>query len=205
MGAALHLAHVHQSPPGPVVVPAPRGYGRAMLTVRPDEAEHRRRRQAGLGAITSPAILDLLMQLPVGFPVPVGALAVRDQRLLRRLPAGVVHIDYVHGRAAHVTRLAVKPAVVDIAVVEGRVNAETMGRATGFAPFCRRQIVTPVRPPAERLTEADFWGVGVAYRGEMLVAPAPWRPQRYTAAGWLFVEEVYRAALDGELLGGAAA
>lgn len=207
MGADLHLAHVHQ--PGPfVVVPAPRGYGRAMLTVTLDPVEHERRRQAGLGGITSPEALDLLMQLPVGFSVPVGALAARDQRLLRKLPAGVVAIDSVHGRPARVTRLAVKPAVVDLAVVEGRLNAETLGRATGFAPFCRRTVLVPVRPPAERLAEADYWGVGVTLvRGgehEVLVEPAPWRPQRHTAAGWLFVERAYQAAVGGELLGGAS-
>lgn len=143
------------------------------------------------------------MGLPAGFPIPVGALPVRDQRQLRRIPAGAVHIDYAHGRPAHVTRLAVKPAVVEVATVEGRVNAETMGRATAFAPFCRRQIVTPARPTIDRLAEADFWGVGVVLdhsgEQEVLVEPKPWRPVRHTVAGWQFVERAYQAAADGGL------
>jgi len=192
MGAALHLAHVHQ-------VPAPRGYGRATLTVTLNAAEHERRQTASLDGITSPAVLDLLMQLPVGFPVPVGALEVRDQGLLRKVPAGVVHVDYRHGRPAHVTRMAVKPATVDLAVVEGRLNDTTLGRATGFAPFCRRMILTPTRPSADRLIEADFWGVGVALDRsgdhEVLVDPKPWQPMRHTAAGWVFIERVYGQVL----------
>lgn len=201
MGAALHLAHARQ-------VPAPRGYGRATLTVTLDVAEHERRQTATLGGITSYAVLDLLMQLPIGFPVPVGALAVNEQRLLRRMPTGVMHVDSVHGRPAHVTRLAVKPAVVEVAVVEGRLNAETLGRATGFAPFCRRSILAPVRPSVNRLAEADYWGVGVTLDcgddREVLVEPQPWRPMRHTAAGWLFAERAYRAAVGGELLGGVS-
>lgn len=177
-----------------VTVQAPRGYGTATLSVRVDPVEHQRRQLVGLGGIGSPAVLDLLMQLPVGLPVPVGVLQDRDRRCLRRLQPGIVELT-----SGEVTRLAVKPTVVELATVEGRVNQRTIGLASGFAPFCSRAILTPVRPSAARLAEADFWGIGVILERdgvrETLFEPEPWRPMRHTVAGWLFTEQVYRAVL----------
>lgn len=44
--------------------------------------------------------------------------------------------------------------------------------------------------------QADFYGIGVAVADgadvAVLVAPRPFRRQRFTAAGWQFLEEVYQ-------------
>lgn len=177
-----------------VTVQAPRGYGAATLSVRVDLVEHERRQNASLGSINSPAVLDLLMQLPVGLPVPVGVLQDRDRRFLCRLQPGIVE-----RAGGEVTRLAVKPVMVELATVVGRVNQRTIGLASGFAPFCSRAIVTTARPSGARLAEADFWGIGVVLEcdgvRETLVEPEPWRPMRHTVPGWLFTEQVYRAIL----------
>lgn len=164
----------------------------ASLLVSVDPVEDARRREAGLGAVTDMDALTLLLSLPEGFPVPMASLPVRDRRALRRLPTGVV--DVCDG---DVVRLAVKPLRAILATVSGTCSETALGKASNFAPFCARRVLTRVRPTMpETLIEFDFYGVGITYRAadsteETLVEPRPWRPMRHTPAGWRFIEQAY--------------
>lgn len=164
------------------------------LHIALDPAEHARRTGAGLGGIYSYGQLDLLLGLPVGMPVPVASLDARDRRTLKRLPAGAVTVT-----SGMVTRHAVRPCKVMLATVRGTVTQATMTRAGRFAPFCSRTIITPTRPRADKLFEADFYGIGVVLehdgQQETLVEPRPWRLMRHTCSGWAFVERAYELAL----------
>lgn len=165
----------------------------AALTYTLDAAEDVRRREAGGREILSPDVLELLLGLPEGMPVPVGALTARERFGLQEAPPWVVQVV-----AGHALRLAVVPLVVDLAVVQAktwRTGLETAGR---FTPFCARTMVLPEVPVDvdEMATEASFWGVGVVVQGDQLVAPVPFRRLRWTAAGRSFVERVYMDHLN---------
>jgi hypothetical protein len=166
---------------------------RAILRFRlvPDEDD--RRRRVHLGAIRSPEVLELLLGLPAGFPVPVPSLTPAERSALRLAPPGVVALN-----AGWVTRQAVYPLAVDLAVIAPRgwrAGLEVAGR---FAPFCSRLMLLRQRPHDTRSLriQADFYGIGVAVVTgtdvEVLVEPRPFRRQRFTAAGWQFLEEVYQ-------------
>jgi len=166
---------------------------RAVLRFRLDLVEDDRRRRAHSGAIRSPEVLDLLLGLPVGVPVPIGSLTPSERSALRVAPPGVVTVD-----AACVTRQAVYPLAVDLAVVASRgwrTGLEVVGR---FAPFCARVMLLRQWPDdAENLRmQADFYGIGVVIAHgtdvEILVAPHLFQRRRFTAAGWQFIEEVYQ-------------
>lgn len=163
-----------------------------VLACRADVDELDRRQGAGLGALLSSDHLELLMSLPVGWPVPVASLSYRDQRLLRRMPAGVVRVS---GAAAE--RLAVSPVNVDMAVVPATRWQLGLERAGRFAPFAARMMWLPQVP-----SDADVmvgkcrrYGIGVmagpARDARVLVQPAPFVRRRFTAAGWLFTEQVH--------------
>ena len=173
---------------GQVAIPVP-GTKNTVLHVGVDPAEHRRRQLAGLGAVLNWAVLDLLMDLPVGEPVPVGVV---ERDLLRCLPPGAVEVT-----ATHITRLAVRPCRVHRAVISGTATRRNLDRVGRFAPFCARTLLIP-KPPRrpDFLSEADFWGIGVALEHadgghEVLVPEQAWIPRRHTVIGWRFAEEAY--------------
>lgn len=167
-----------------------------VLHVGLDPVEHERRQLAGLGGIANWSVLDLLMELPVGEPIPIGALAWDHRPLLRRLPAGVAEVTQTH-----VTRLAVRSCRVHRAVIAGPATRRNLDRTSRFAPFCARTLLIPKSPRrADFLTEADFYGIGVAVEHqdgghEVLVPERPWVPKRHTVAGWRFAEKAYQRAL----------
>jgi hypothetical protein len=183
--------------PNPDTAPATRNapaYARiwsGSVLLQVDHAEHARRQAAGLGALTNLGTLDLLMTLPEGMAVPVATLSDSQRRALRRLPAGTVTTA-----DQQVTRLAVRPVRAVLATVRGRCSRTSLERASKFAPFCSRRVLTRVRPDLETLIEYDFYGVGVTYQHadgaeESLSSPRPWVPQRHTPAGWWFAERAY--------------
>lgn len=155
------------------------------LHYRLDATEHARRTRAGAGAITSLEDLQTLLQLPVGHPVPLQDLPEDHQERAHHLPTGSVEFPF-----GHITRLAVRPLAVNLAVVTGP-PAKALEAATAFAPFCPRMVQLRRDPGPAYLTEADFYGVGVTIGTEQLLAPAPHRPRRHTPAGWAFTERVY--------------
>ena len=164
-----------------------------LLFRRIDACEHDRRRRTGAARLDRIAHLETLMALPAGVPVPLRSLDSRLRNAVRALPDGAVELD---GRC--VTRLAVRPMCLELAVVRAggwRSGLEAAGR---FAPVCRRAMLLEREPPGLEplLAEAAYYGIGVllprADRLEMAAWPAAFRPARHTAAAWLFVEEIYQ-------------
>ncbi|MEU5853904.1 hypothetical protein ABZ799_01130 [Nocardiopsis dassonvillei] len=159
---------------------------------RPDPTETARRREASADPVTSWDALELLSALPIGEPVPEMSLTDNERRRVRHLPAGSVHRD-----GATITRLAVRPLAVEVAVVAGP-PAKAFESATRFAPVCARAVSLDRLPEPKRsmyLSQASFYGVGVVVGGQELLAPVPYRPKRHTPAAWRFVERVYARTL----------
>lgn len=126
-----------------VTVPASDGFGKAELQLDIDDAEHERRRAAGLGVATGHGFggLDVLMTLPHGLPVPVADLTDHQRAYVRRAPAGLCTVA-----GQNVTR----PCRVTLATV--RTNSPTrmaLDAASQFAPFCARRVV--ITRPLSRL------------------------------------------------------
>ncbi|MEU9413558.1 hypothetical protein AB0E08_48810 [Streptomyces sp. NPDC048281] len=182
----------------PVKVPTSRGWPAATLHLSIDSAEHTRRQQAGLGHIRDShgSLLDTLMALPPGIPVPVANLTRHQQDDVRRAPDGILDLNL-----GLVIRHAIRPCRVTLATVRGTCTRERIGKAGAYAPVSPRAIVTPTPPRRDYLlTEADYWGIGVLLDhgdGELetLVTPAPWKPKRHTPAAWRFVETAYASYL----------
>jgi len=163
-----------------------------MIAYSGDEAEHNRRTGFGIGALLSAEHLELLMSLPIGWPVPVRSLSYREQRLVRRLPRGVVRVA-----DSNVERLAVSPVKVELAIIRAANWRSGLERAGRFAPFTARMMWLPRLPLDAHvlLREASRYGIGVltgsAERAEVVAAPPRFVRRRFTAAGWLFTEQVY--------------
>jgi hypothetical protein len=165
----------------------------ALICYRLNDSEHARRQRAGTGAIVSADVLELLLSLPVALPVPIAALTDRERAALNLAPPGAVTRSY-----GQVTRHAAAPVAVELALIAARSWRTGLEVAGRFAPFCSRAMVLR-RPPANRADvrlQAGFYGVGVIVvedlETEVLVSPAPFQRHRFTAAGWRFLEEVYR-------------
>lgn len=165
----------------------------ALICYRLDEVEHARRFDVRAGVLASADVLELLLGLPVGMPVPLASLSGRERDALRSAPVGSVVVQ-----GAEVIRKAVVPVSVELALVGAgtwRRGLEVAGR---FTPFCARAMVLAEHPADldELRVQADFYSVGVIVSTEqvteVLVEPTPFRRVRFTAAGWQFLERVYR-------------
>ncbi|MFD3373730.1 MULTISPECIES: hypothetical protein [unclassified Streptomyces] len=164
-----------------------------VVAYREDAREIERRVSAGAAELTNRRALDLLMNLPLGEPVPVTSLSEVERRALRRMPKGTVsrHGDMV-------VRQVTQPLKVDLAVVPGRSWTAAKEKAEWFTPFCARAVLIegPLRRREDALMEADFYGIGLLVATgrdvEVIVPPRPFVRRRYTAAGWQFVEDAYR-------------
>lgn len=167
----------------------------ALFHYRMDCAEHERRSSVGAARLDRMHPLETLLRLPVGLPVPLSALAQRERRAVCALPAGAADRDRVT-----VTRRAVRPLHVDLAVVRATGWKRGLEEAGRFAPYCRRAMLLTRRPArmSEALVEANFYGIGVFLalhdEVEMVLEPGDYRPLRHTAAAWWFVEELYQRA-----------
>ncbi|MFF5211071.1 hypothetical protein [Streptosporangium sp. NPDC000396] len=165
----------------------------ALIAYRVDERERRRRALARAELLLRPEVLELLMSLPLDEPVPLASLTPAERRMLARVPRGAVS-----RQESAVVRHAVQPIRLDLAVVPGRGWESALERAGRFAPFCARAILVdgPLRRRQEAMLQTDFYGIGLLIargeRVEVLVPPRPFVRKRFTAAGWLFLEEVSR-------------
>ncbi|MFJ8637482.1 hypothetical protein [Streptomyces sp. NPDC093568] len=165
----------------------------ALFFHRLDATEHARRQEVAAERLDRMAVLETLLTLPVGIPVPLASLDAGQRRAVRALPAGAADRD-----RTTVTRRAVRPVRVDLAVVRVGGGRQGLRGAGRFAPFCRRAMLLTRRPAhlEELLAEADFYGIGVflatEHGVEMMLAPEEYRPERHTAAAWCFVEELYQ-------------
>src|SRR5690348_7493186 len=106
-------------------------------------AEHRRRETAGMGAVINPALLDRLMDLPIGIPVTdlVIWAEMADQ------PCGIVER---HEDGVRITRRLESPLTITDVVVDAPMGKELCGirDASLFAGFTRRWVAaTPSRIP----------------------------------------------------------
>lgn len=165
----------------------------ALVCYQLDDGEHARRRRVGAGEICSADVLELLLGLPLGMAVPITPLTCRERAALRLAPLGAVHVC-----DGQVTRYAVAPVAVELALVAARSWRHGLELAGRFTPFCARAMVLRRRPAdlAELQLRAGFYGVGVIVANdritEVLVEPVPFQRVRFTAAGWRFLENVYR-------------
>jgi hypothetical protein len=171
----------------------------ALFFYRVDGTEHARRVDAGAERLDRFGPLDTLMALPVGVAVPRDAMDPSLRTAVRALPRGAATVD-----SNAVTRLAVRPIRIELIVVRAPSWRRGLKLASQFAPYSRRAMLLE-RPRGaldEVLMEAAFYGVGVLVPGEeglqMVVNPEAYRPERYTPAGWLFVEEMYQRILGAE-------
>ncbi|CAL9602081.1 hypothetical protein [Streptomyces sp. NPDC057340] len=179
----------------------------AAVTVFADEV--RRRLSVGLGAVDSRTLLNALHDLPVDLPVSQSSLDAHALRTLHTAPPGVLDLGEEE-RGVVVRRLV--PAVrVELVLVHGPRGIDSskwdaaVRDASQFAPFCARGVVVS-RPASEQewhndmdllLLKARYYGVGVAVQEQTeslrwLLEPAPYRPERHSAAQWFFHEQAWR-------------
>jgi hypothetical protein len=159
-----------------------------------DLSEQARRREAGLGAVTSLWLLDAVMSLPWGVPVRLSDLSESTWEHLRVAPDGVVAID-----ADWITRLLSPPLTVVAAVVRDVGWRRPLQRVGQFTPFAQRVIVLDKVPPLRLIWEAQVTGVGVwSIENGCLAevcAPEPFKQRYWKPAGWRFAERAYAASL----------
>ena len=168
--------------------------GDAVLSV--EAAEHYRRRRLGLGALADLALLNVLMDLPLGLPVPSTDLPASAREVLASAPPGVIVDD-----GEWVTRLAEPAVVVHAAVVAGVGWRRLIRTGSVFTGVCQSVVVLERRPPQlrTRLWEAELLGVGVWLRdgaGLCEVLPPQVFHLRYVKpARWRFLENAYASHL----------
>jgi hypothetical protein len=166
---------------------------RAWIAYRPDEHETLRRRRCGMEAIVELDLLDALMDLPAGIPVPLTSLRAADRRLLRRVP-----VEALDWGGESVTRRAVPPLMPMLAIVRAAEWQDGLEAASRFASYCRRLVLLPELPadPDIALAQASFYGIGVAVaRGAipgMVLEPEPFTDWHPTPAWWSFTEKIHR-------------
>jgi hypothetical protein len=162
----------------------------AWIVFRYDRAEAGRRAACGLGSVLGWDMLDTLMDLPAGLPVPAAALARPARRRVFGAPAGVVRIS-----GGQVIRDLVPAVTPMLAIITDRDWAGGLVRASRFAPYCRRMVVGP-RPTGEVLRTAERLGIGVAVRcgagaADVVLEPEPVEDWQPTTAWWRFCEVIY--------------
>jgi len=88
-----------------------------------------------------------------------------------------------------------------LALVNARTWRHGLEVAGRFAPFCARAMVLRRLPDDlhEMRAQADFYGVGVIVVDDrmtgVVVEATPFQRMRFTAAGWQFLEQVYRQSV----------
>jgi hypothetical protein len=155
--------------------------------------EHRRREDAGIGAVTDPALLDRLIDLPIDAAVsdPVIWAEMTDQK------------PGITGRGedgTSVTRRLVPPLAIKDVVVSATGGRElsAVQDVSLLASFTRRWVAaTRSRIPDAAVLEAKLCGVGVLDRYErvLLSAEKPVSPM-IDEWSWLLQEKVYRRWLS---------
>ena len=152
-------------------------------------AEHQRREAAGMGAVINPALLDRLMDLPIGISVTdhVAWAELVDQ------PRGIAEL---HEDGARIIRRLESPLTITDVVVDATTGKElrAVQDASLFAGFTRRWIAATSSRIADAATlEAKLCGVGIVDQRRGLLLPAE-KPEGLTRDGWswLLEEKTYR-------------
>src|SRR5262245_2278724 len=160
--------------------------------VRPNPEEHSRRATLGLGAVTDPALLDLLLGLPLGIPVddPVAWIETADQQqgIVGRAPDGRT-----------VTRHLDMPLHIEAVIVSAASGRDlrAVQDASLFASFSRRWVATARRHvPDVTVLEAKLFGVGLMRQsGQILLDAEPPIAPITDCWTWLLREKTYRRML----------
>jgi len=147
-------------------------------------AEHRRRAAAGMGAVTNPALLDRLLDLPAAVPVtdPVLWAEMADQ------PRGILEREQY---GASITRRLESPLTIADVVVQAASGRElrAVQAASLFAGFTRRWVAAAHgRVPDATMLEAKLCGVGVVDPGYRVLLAAE-KPGALTRDGWSWLLE----------------
>jgi hypothetical protein len=152
-------------------------------------AEYQRREAAGMAAVTDPALLDRLMDLPVATPVidPVIWAEMADQ------PSGIIERSE---DGTSVTRRLESPLTIEDVVVDAAAGRElrAVQDASLFAGFTRRWVAAARSRIADTtLLEAKLCGVGILDSCRRVLLPAE-KPVALTMDGWswLLQEKAYR-------------
>lgn len=165
-----------------------------------DAREHARRVNTGLGAVTGLTALEILLDLPLGYDVPLSSIASAALRRLESLP-GVAKVDR-SGGVVH--RLLTRPVIVVGVSTSLRPGCwrRALVRAATLRPAAPAWIDVEETPSDEQLLEADLVGVGVRdiATGWWLVAPAPIEHGPFKGARWRFEERAYSAWLEEQSL-----
>jgi hypothetical protein len=158
-----------------------------------DAAEHSRREAAGLGAVINPALLDRLLDLPVGVsvhdPEMWTEMADKPPRILERSQEGM-----------SITRRLESPLTITCVVVKAAPGTElrAVQDASLFAGFTRRWVeASRDGVPDAAMLEAKLCGVGMLAPGPLVLLPAE-KPVSLTVDGWtwLLEEKIYRSWLN---------
>ncbi|OIN78906.1 hypothetical protein BST29_08945 [Mycobacterium malmoense] len=165
-----------------------------------DTHEAKRRGDESLESVPSLAMLDVLLGLPLGCPIDVEDLTEHEVRMLRTAPHGCVEFT-----DTTVTRRLQVPTTVVAAVVRGTRWRTSLLRAAAFSAFTQRIVALKSPPRAAAVLEAQVVGVGIwvereAGSFEELLAPEPFIPRYFKAAGWRFAENAYKAATEARTL-----
>ncbi len=151
--------------------------------------EHERRTSAALAAVTDPAVLDRLLDLPLDAAVadPIVWSETADQ------PVSVVERD---GDGTTVTRRLQPPLTlrgVTAWAATGR-EASTVRRVAAFAGFVPRWVGLATSAIAEdTVLEARLLGVGlVTHGGHVLLEAEEQLGMTFDGWAWMLREKVYR-------------
>lgn len=171
-----------------------------------DVLEHARRWGDGVAgkALAGVDVLDALLRLPEGVPIPISRISQADLTEFEALHGALVYP--ADGVVLRVCRPAATASLLSIPTDSWR---QGMRLAHRFAPYCARRILLEKEPRESDLLvlEASYWGIGVSVAGDggerLLVAPGRFSPTRYTGAAWWFDECLY-SQVSSRLVDGAA-
>ena len=159
-----------------------------------DTHEAKRRADASLASVPSLAMLDALLGLPLRCPINVEDLTEHEERMFRAAPHGCVEFT-----GTSVTRSLQVPTTVVAVVVRGTRWRDSLRRAAAFSAFAQQIVGLPSSPSVAAVLEAQLVGVGIWVETEPGIfeehlAPEPFVPRYFKAAGWRFSENAYAAA-----------
>lgn len=153
-----------------------------------DRAEHTRRWSSGVAAVTDPALLDRLLEVPSGQPVADPVLWAETACQ----PGGIV----ARGDDGYTVTRLLEPALVvlDVTVPAGR-GREVLAvqQASHFAGFAARWVRIETEPRDAVVMEAKLCGVGlVGSEGDVLLAADQRDSPVVDGWAWLLWEKAYR-------------
>ncbi len=161
--------------------------------------EHARRQSIGMTAVTDPALLGRLLEIPTGVPIINPALWAE----IACQPAGIV----TRGDDGYtVTRLLVPALVVLDVIVSAGLGREVLAvqQASLFEGFAARWVRVKAEPRDAAVMEAKLCGVGLIEAEGGVILPAE-RPNLPVVDGWAWLlwEKAYRRWLKERSLGHA--